>query len=123
MTGTPRLGHAPIAMRHVGPPPYQTNSVYDGCELLKRRGDFYWQVHGDKRRLVIAMPCQPEYRARCGLKDGADFIHSYWTIDYPNAGSHRWSWDGNEGVPTVTPSLHAEGVWHGHATAGHLKEA
>lgn len=32
-----------------------------------------------------------------------------------------WGWDGNEDKPTLTPSIHAVGHWHGFLTAGVLK--
>ncbi len=36
-------------------------------------------------------------------------------------GGHRvWGWDGNADKPTLTPSIHARGEWHGFMTAGRL---
>ena len=32
----------------------------------------------------------------------------------------RWLWDGNADSPTLTPSLHLPGVWHGYLTNGQL---
>lgn len=29
-----------------------------------------------------------------------------------------WEWDGNVEVPTLTPSIHHKGHWHGHVNAG-----
>lgn len=40
-----------------------------------------------------------------------------------NAGTnngHSWQWDGNEDTPTLTPSINAEGMWHGYVTAGRM---
>jgi len=34
--------------------------------------------------------------------------------------SGEWTWDGNEEQPTVTPSIHAVGRWHGWLRAGRL---
>jgi len=31
-----------------------------------------------------------------------------------------WFWDGNQEQPTITPSIHLVGHWHGHLTAGKL---
>lgn len=31
-----------------------------------------------------------------------------------------WQWDGNEDKPTLTPSVNAEGIWHGWVRAGRL---
>ena len=77
MTDTPHLGHAPIPMRHVGPPPAETESCYDGFKLLEQRGDFYWQVHDGKRTLALALPCQ-----RHRKDDGTAWVFSSWTIDH-----------------------------------------
>lgn len=35
-------------------------------------------------------------------------------------GNRVWGWDGNEDRPTITPSIHHVGVWHGYLTAGRL---
>lgn len=31
-----------------------------------------------------------------------------------------WAWDGNEQAPTLKPSVHYVGVWHGWFTAGRM---
>ena len=118
MTETPRLGHAPIPMRYVGPPPADSQSRYAGYALLERRGDFFWQQAPEGRRLVVAMPEQKH-----GKDDGEAWCFSYWTIDHRNHCDAQWSWDGNEKAPTLTPSLHAVGIWHGWVRAGQLVEA
>ena len=33
---------------------------------------------------------------------------------------HSWQFDGNEVKPTLTPSVHAVGSWHGYVTAGRM---
>lgn len=35
-------------------------------------------------------------------------------------GGHSWAWDGNEDKPTLTPSINAQGSWHGYVTAGRM---
>lgn len=35
-------------------------------------------------------------------------------------GGHSWQWDGNEEKPTLTPSVHCIGRWHGFITAGRM---
>lgn len=35
-------------------------------------------------------------------------------------GDRVWGWDGNEDKPTLTPSIHAPGQWHGHLVNGRL---
>jgi len=38
----------------------------------------------------------------------------------PNDVGASWTWDGNRERPTLTPSIHCVGVWHGYLTAGRL---
>lgn len=107
-------------MRHVGPPPGDSASLYDGAGLLKERGDFFWltpPAHPQGRVLVFAMPIQ-----RHGQDDGQAWTHSHWTIDHPNQSDAQWEWDGNEDAPTLSPSLHAVGIWHGFVKGGILSE-
>ncbi len=35
-------------------------------------------------------------------------------------GGHYWDWDGNEGKPTLSPSINATGSWHGFVRAGRM---
>ena len=78
---------------------------------LQEVGDFYWDLGGERRAIVIAMPVETGWE------------YSRWTIDYPNTSGAQWSWDGNEDSPTLMPSLHAVGYWHGRLTNGQLIEA
>lgn len=36
-------------------------------------------------------------------------------------GNRVWGWDGNAERPTIEPSIHAEGRWHGFVRAGFLQ--
>lgn len=35
-------------------------------------------------------------------------------------GERVWGWNGDEEKPTLTPSIHDVGRWHGYLTAGRL---
>jgi hypothetical protein len=35
-------------------------------------------------------------------------------------GNRVWGWDGNEVMPTLTPSIHTIDHWHGYLTNGRL---
>lgn len=35
-------------------------------------------------------------------------------------GQRVWGWDGDEDKPTLTPSIHCPGLWHGFLRAGRL---
>lgn len=99
---TPKYNHKPIEMRKL--PDCGFNQV----------GDFAWRfADGDVRLLVVAIPCI-HHRG---------WIHSEWTIGHKNECGAQWSWDGNEDKPTLSPSLHAKGIWHGYVKEGKLVEA
>ena len=104
MTDTPTHGHAPIPMRRQS----------KGCESLEKLGDFYWDVRGERRTLVVLIPC---------LSGRSGWINSRWTIDHKNHCDAQWSWDGNEDAPTLDPTLDAGGIWHGWCRKGQLEEA
>lgn len=103
---TPKYGHDPIPMRRRG-------ADFGGKFL--QRGDFYW--HRDPstnhRTLVLAVP----------HKNKLGYLYTEWSIDHKNESGAQWSWNGDEDKPTLTPSLHAIGVWHGKVTDGMMVEA
>ena len=87
--------------RNVGP------AEYDGVE---KPGDFYLKPvegMGGETCLHIMLPghtmiCIPIQRG-------------------PNTPGKAWGWDGNEEMPTIVPSIHTVGHWHGFLTNGRLK--
>lgn len=100
---TRRYNHKPIQMER-----------HESAVSLNKVGDFYWKFDDDNRRsLVVNIP----------NLNTRGYTMSEWTIDYKNECDVQWTWDGNEDKPTLTPSLHAVGVWHGKVTAGQLVEA
>lgn len=99
---TPRHNHNPILMRRVA-----------NSGLLDRAGDFCWQVGDEgKRTLVLIIPAP-----------NGNTCYSRWTINHANGDGCQWSWNGDNDIPTLTPSLHAVGIWHGWVRDGHLVEA
>lgn len=38
-----------------------------------------------------------------------------------DGGPRVWGWDGNEDAPTLTPSIHEVGHWHGFLRSGKLE--
>ena len=43
-------------------------------------------------------------------------------IQFGTPGGPRvWGWDGNEDKPTLMPSIHALGQWHGYLREGRLQ--
>jgi hypothetical protein len=83
-------------------------------------GDFAWEfdfthfAHGAKETdpeltLYIHLPGERGHWAPISVKRG------------PAGGNRVWGWDGNLDAPTITPSIHHPGIWHGYMTAGQLK--
>ena len=100
---TPKHGHPPIKMQR-----------RDKFTLLNEAGCFWWRFMDGKRSLIVALPNQRWERG---------YFPSAWPVDQPNSTGDQWSWDGNEDEPTLSPSLHAVGEWHGWVQNGMLVEA
>lgn len=100
---TPRYGHASISM-----------SLKSDEDQFNEVGQFAWSIGANGQRvLVLAIPHNNPSR----------WILTEWTIDHRNDCGAQWSWDGNETAPTLSPSLHAVGIWHGWVRGGQLVEA
>ncbi len=48
-------------------------------------------------------------------------IQAEWTVSEPNANGAKWTLSGTAMKPTLSPSLHWVGVWHGFLNDGFLK--
>ena len=113
---TPRYGHEPIKM----------NRVING-KFMCRVGDYYFDKKGSKPTLILAIPSPQERpeRMKCYNHDTPpdNFQYSRWPINHPNILGEYWTWDDNEESPTITPSLHAVGYWHGFVQNGYMRES
>ena len=87
----------------------------DGTQI--EPGDFAWdfdsvETGGDRsqptHRLYLCLPGERGCFEAIDVQRGA------------RGGPRVWGWDGNEDKPTLTPSIHSPGVWHGWLTAGRL---
>lgn len=84
---------------------------------LDNVGEFAWGDEGGVRHIMIALP-----RPRPTAPD--DYIMNYLPVALgPNTPGKHWGWDGNEDAPTLTPSVHCIGHWHGWVRGGMLVEA
>lgn len=100
---SPRFNHKPIPLERVA-----------NESKINKVGDFCWKhADGDKMVFVVAIP---HLNVR-------GWIMSEWTIGHKNEWGAEWTWDGNVDMPTIKPSLHALGVWHGNVDEGQLVEA
>jgi hypothetical protein len=80
-------------------------------------GEFAWGDENGVRYIMIALPCP-----RADAPD--NYIMNYLpVINGGNMPGKRWGWDGNEDAPTLTPSIHCIGHWHGWVRNGALVEA
>ena len=100
---TPKSKHAPITM-------VLKKEVSDLTEV----GDFCWKGTEEKPVLVVMIPDPGNSRGK---------VLSRWTINYKNDCDAMWTWNKDKSKPTLVPSLHAVGVWHGHVRDGKLIEA
>lgn len=86
----------------------------DGREFCGHRlpaGCFQWEVSTvgmELRYLYIVLPGGEGNFDAIRVQQGA------------GNGARVWGWDGNEEKPTLTPSIHWIGVWHGFLQAGRL---
>ena len=80
-------------------------------------GDFAWdfdspELGGDRKaetaHIYVALPGEGGGWSAIKVRRGAP------------GGERVWGWDGNEDKPTLTPSIHMPGVWHGWLRAGRL---
>ena len=65
--------------------------------------EFYRDAQGDPAGMIYACPCG------CGAQGALRFR--------PRP-SPSWQWDGNREAPTLTPSVHHVGHWHGWLRKG-----
>jgi hypothetical protein len=82
----------------------QTQRVNSGDMVAA--GDFSFDE--DFTHLYIILPGEKHPEAIPILRGGA-------------SGSRVWAWDGNEEKPTINPSIHLVGCWHGYLRAGKLE--
>lgn len=80
-------------------------------EKITRVGDYYFRDDEKGVVLVLAIP------------HAGKFIHSEWTIGHRNDSNAQWNMLGTREKPTLTPSLHAVGIWHGWVKQGRMIEA
>ena len=103
---TPKLDHHPLPMRR-----------RENAGDIERVGDFRF-VSDDV--INLAIPFRPDGKG--GWR---------WTMcvvpitrkPVAEKNEGEWSWDGNAERPTLEPSIHMIGVWHGWVKGGRLVEA
>lgn len=73
-------------------------------ELPPGAFDYYEGTKGDNRicGMIFVCPCG------CGHESALDFRREDRAEFHPS-----WEWDGNKEAPTLSPSVHRVGHWHG----------
>lgn len=106
MSETPRHGHAPIKMRR------RQIEFFEGPEHSV--GEFLFETYADGQlHLELILPSSRDPRG----------CYIAIPVSRQHAPGKAWGWDGNEETPTITPSIHTHGVWHGWVRNGELVEA
>ena len=103
MRETPRYGHKPIDMRNVG-----------DDRKIEKLGDFYWRKESDTHVLWLAIPSDDKER---------DFYTVIRILCASTQSNKVWQWNGDKEKPTLSPSVHTIGYWHGWIRDGRLVEA
>lgn len=104
-----------------------------GYDAVRGPGDFWWRYSDEGLELWVAVPtkhfvCDGELWLdddtwRCEPHGFVTFDMSCWTIGHKNECGAEWSLSGDLDTPTLHPSLHAVGYWHGWVRQGKLVEA
>lgn len=73
------------------------------------RGDYDWLVDPQRPRVITSLVfvC-PGCKLQSVIRVGP--------VKEP--GTQQWQWNLNKDTPTLIPSIHHVGCWHGHLTAG-----
>lgn len=101
------------------PAPVKAVFALDVDEGTPVAGAFEFYVISDTgdtpRGMIYVCPCG------CGRLGALPF--SPKTEDDIKHGRHMWAWDGNKDAPTLTPSVHHVGHWHGFLQNGYWVQA
>lgn len=76
---------------------------------------YYTDSRGGTRGMIYSCPCG------CGRHGALAFSPS--SEDDVKHGRSSWHWDGNRETPTLSPSVHHVGHWHGWLRNGYWEQA
>jgi uncharacterized protein DUF6527 len=113
----------------------------DSCDMTRFDGTIqdWWDQDPPIGAFLIHDSTVDQAEPECRPKDGQPTVTiRYFTVMLPSGttctiplrpvpqtgrpvnGGHSWQWDDNSEKPTLTPSINADGVWHGWVRAGRL---
>lgn len=73
----------------------------------------FFTIQNSQGVVVSLAICLPTRNGKCSWGDCAVGLD-----DASKPKSPSWIWNGNTAAPTMTPSIHKNGHWHGHLTDG-----
>jgi hypothetical protein len=100
------------------PAPVKAKHFIDLPEKDAPPGSFTYYVHSDSdepRGMIYVCPCG------CGRQGSLAFR----PLSAEDVAKNRasWDWNGNVKIPTLNPSVHHVGHWHGWLRAGQWQQA
>lgn len=87
-------------------PPSTDKNYTKFCQDARAKGVGAFYFTHDLKCICAILPPHPDYFSRWAIKPHK--LHN----------GASWTWDRNKENPTLKPSLHWVGSWHGHLTAG-----
>ena len=114
----------------------------ESCAMRRFLGTIeqWWEAEPSPGDFLIHDSTVDQAEPECRPKDGQPTVTiKYFTVILPSGstctiplrpvpqtgrpinGGHSWQWDGNEDKPTLTPSINAEGSWHGWVRSGRME--
>jgi len=94
---------------------------------VEQPGDFKWMIvsmrSSDGQPSRMRPIAENERPTHLIFMDRNGVRHSVSIRPEVQANGHSWDWDGNLGSPSLHPSIHATGIWHGWLRKGVFVDA
>lgn len=91
---------------------FDAELVDEADEQVAKAGMFHY-IRGEEDEVVGMAVCLPLRRGK-GMTE-------WCTLMFKPAPRPSWDWDGDVHKPTLHPSVHLEGHWHGYLLAGKFR--
>jgi hypothetical protein len=95
----------------------------ESCVMIRTDDDeSIWDgTAGPGSFFIDADPTNGQRRMWFVTPDGQSGVINLRPVAPGNEAHPSWEWDGDENRPTLTPSVHAPGRWHGFFKAGRME--
>lgn len=91
----------------------------ESCDMV-RQSSYDGVVDGPNGSFFIQTYSNGQKAMYFKLPNGGDGVINLRPVISPNEEHPSWEWDGNEDKPTLYPSVHQVGVWHGWFQNGRM---